>query len=255
MTVALPAVLESARGGGRIVRAAVTSLSALGEARLHPARRAAEQARALSTTLRQLCTIHRIEVEVVGELPDWPCLLVANHVSYLDPLVILSRIAAVPVAKGEVATWPLVGPAAQALGVRFVDRGAPMARARVLRNLIATLAGGTSVLNFAEGTTTDGRRLLPFHRGGFGAAMIAGVPVVPLALTFDGGGLAWTGSATFLPHYWQVSTRRSIGARLEVLPALWPRAGERAEALAQRVHLAIGRIVRARAPLPAPEDR
>ena len=102
-------VVESARGGGRIVRAAVTSLSALGEARLRPGRRSADQARALSTTMRQLCAIHAIDVDVVGELPDWPCLLVANHLSYLDPLVILSRIAAVPLAKGDVARWPLVG--------------------------------------------------------------------------------------------------------------------------------------------------
>ena len=139
--------------------------------------------------------------------------------------------------------------------MRFVDRSAPLARARLLRGVIATLAEGTSVLNFAEGTTTDGRRVLRFHRGGFGAAMIARVPVVPLALTLDGGDLAWTGSATFLPHYWQVSTRRGVRARLEVLPAMWARPGERPEDFAARAHAAVARTVLAHAPLPAPEDR
>lgn len=248
-------IAGTARGGSRIVRAAVTSLSALGEARLRPARRSADQARALSTTMRELCAIHGIDVELVGELPDWPCLLVANHASYLDPLVILSRIPAVPLAKGEVARWPLVGQAADALGVQFVDRESPHARARLLRAVVTTLRQGTSVLNFAEGTTTDGRRVLPFHRGGFGAAMIARVPVVPLALSFDRADVAWTGAATFLPHYWQVSTRRGVRARVEVLPAMWPYADDRAEDFATRVRAVIARVVTRHAPLPAPEDR
>jgi 1-acyl-sn-glycerol-3-phosphate acyltransferase len=230
---------RGARGGTRIARAAVTSLAALGEARISTRRSRASSARALSAALRELCAIHAVEIEVVGLPPDRPCVLVANHLSYLDPMVILSRFPAAPIAKAEVAGWPVIGPAGRALGVHFVDRSSVMARAATLRGALASLRAGVSVLNFAEGTTTDGSRLLPFHRGIFGAAILADVPVVPLALRYDDLALAWTGSATFLPHYWRLSTRRAARARLTVRAPMWARPTERAADFAARVRATI----------------
>lgn len=232
-------VARGARGGARMARAAAVSLSALGEARIARGRTRAERARALAAAARELCAIHAITVEVVGIVPERPCVLVANHLSYLDPLVILSQVPAAPIAKAEVAGWPVVGPAAAALGVSFVDRASIPARARVLRRALAVLRDGVSVLNFAEGTTTDGTRLLPFHRGSFGLAALAGVPVVPLALSYDEPALAWTGNATFLPHYWMMSTRRAARARLVVRAPMWPRPAEAPEDFAARVRTAI----------------
>lgn len=234
-------VARGARGGTRIARAAVTTFAALGEARIGSFRSRAAAADALSATMRELCAIHAVDVEVTGRLPERPCVLVANHLSYLDPLVILSRLPAAPIAKAEVADWPVIGPCGRALGVHFVDRASMMARAAVLRGALASLRAGVSVLNFAEGTTTDGSRLLPFHRGIFGAAILAGVPVVPLALRYDDLELAWTGNATFLPHYWKLSTRRAARARLTVRAPMWPRATERAEDFAARVRATIAR--------------
>ncbi len=232
-------VAVGARASSRIARATVTSLAALGEARLGTHRTPTMRAQALSATARDVCAIHALEIEVIGILPERPCILVANHVSYLDPLVILSQMPAAPIAKAEVADWPVIGPAARALGTNFVNRASVAARAVTLRRALAALHAGVSVLNFPEGTTTSGERLLPFHRGIFGAAMIANVPVVPLALTYDNRDLAWTGDATFLPHYWRLSTRRRARARLVARAAMWGRPTEQPVDFAARVRAAI----------------
>src|SRR5262249_54883280 len=64
----------------------------------------------LQQIARFLLRVHDIEVEEQGHRPDGAALLVANHVSYLDPLVIMASHPALPVAKEEVRGWPLIGP-------------------------------------------------------------------------------------------------------------------------------------------------
>lgn len=241
-------VARGARGSSRIARAAVASLAALGEARISTRRTPVSSARELSALAREVCAIHAIAVDVAGMAPERPCVYVANHLSYLDPLVILSQLAAAPIAKAEVADWPVIGPAGRALGVHFVDRRSVMARATVLRGALRSLRAGVSVLNFPEGTTTDGGRLLSFHRGIFGAAMIAGVPVVPLAIAYDDHALAWTGNATFLPHYWRLSRRRVARARLVVRAPMWPRTCEDPTDFAARVRATIAMSLDGRLP-------
>jgi 1-acyl-sn-glycerol-3-phosphate acyltransferase len=232
-------VAAGARAGTRIARAAMASLSALGEARLVGQHTRSRQAQALASVVREVCAIHAIEVDVKGMFPERPCVLVANHLSYLDPLVILSQVAAAPIAKAEVADWPMIGPAARALGVSFVDRGSMLRRARVLRRAVTALREGVSVLNFPEGTTTRGDTILPFHRGIFGAAMLAEVPVVPLALTYEDRDLAWTDNATFLPHYWRFATLPRARARLIVRAPMWARPTEDPADFAARVRATI----------------
>jgi 1-acyl-sn-glycerol-3-phosphate acyltransferase len=232
-------VAVGARAGSRVARAAIATLSALGEARLGARRTLAARARHLSTAMREICTIHAIDVSVDGMFPDRPCVLVANHVSYLDPIMILAHAPAAPISKAEVEGWPMIGPCARALGVNFVDRSSVVRRAVALRRAVTTLRAGVSVLNFPEGTTTRGTRLLPFHRGIFGAAMIADVPVVPIAVTYDDVDLAWTDNETFLPHYWRLSTRTRARARLVVRAPMWARPTEEPEDFAARCRAAI----------------
>ncbi|MBK7156884.1 MAG: 1-acyl-sn-glycerol-3-phosphate acyltransferase [Sandaracinaceae bacterium] len=82
-----------------------------------------------------------------------------------------------------------------------------------------------SVLTFAEGTTTSGRGVLPFRRGIFGAARIARVPVVPMALRYEDPELPWVGSQSFLPHYLRTASKPVTHVHLHFLPALEVSAG------------------------------
>ena len=153
----------------------------------------------------EIVRIHDFQIRVRGAWPTGPAVIVANHVGYLDPIAIASLLPCAPIAKGEVARWPVIGTAADQLGVIFVERDSVWSRARALRQAHAALRAGVSVLNFPEGTTTDGSQLLPFRTGIFGLARLAGIPVIPVAIRCAPE-LAWHGEAAFVPHY--VSTAR-----------------------------------------------
>jgi 1-acyl-sn-glycerol-3-phosphate acyltransferase len=232
-------------GGGMFA-----ALAELGVARMTPPRDPEDAAARLSSALAAVADAHDLVVRVSGELPREPSLLVSNHVSYLDPLAILSVVPAIPIAKREVADWPVIGGVARAFGVTFVDRRSPWSRIRALRRVHAVLDAGTSVLTFPEGTTTDGTGVLPFHRGCFGIAARLDRPVVPIAIRYDDRRVAWTDQAAFLPHYFSQARRARCGVHVVVAPALYPRTGEAPERFAARARAVIARILE-RSPLDA----
>jgi 1-acyl-sn-glycerol-3-phosphate acyltransferase len=218
----------------------------------------------LQAGLADVAAVQGMAIAVCGELPTTPAILVANHVSYLDPIAIGSQVPCAPIAKGEVSAWPVIGATSRSLNVMFVNRASVMSRARVLRRALTTLRAGVSILNFAEGTTTDGSRLLPFHRGIFGLARIAQVPVVPIALRYSSDDMAWFGAASFLPHYLRIASRRRSAAYLDVGDPIAPDAAPSAEALAQLTHDRIAHmlrgnleshatVIRLRVPAPRPD--
>jgi 1-acyl-sn-glycerol-3-phosphate acyltransferase len=161
----------------------------------------------LTFMAQQLCAVHGVRVHVTGAMPRSPSVLVANHVSYLDPLAILSLLPASALAKREVREWVGVGATLEALGVLFVDRDDAFSGARVIREAVRRLAADVSVLTFPEGTTTSGRGVLGFRPGIFGAARLAQVPVVPVAIRYEDADLPWVGSQLFLPHYLRTASK------------------------------------------------
>jgi 1-acyl-sn-glycerol-3-phosphate acyltransferase len=199
-------------------------------------------ARRQHVAARAMCDLHRIEVQAAGRRPLGPALFVANHLGYFDPMVIGSLATCISVAKQELCSWPLVGRRLRELGVVFVDRGDPWSGARALRAMLRAFRIGTSVLNFPEGTTTDGRSVLPFRCGAFGAARIAGVPIVPVRIDYEDARIAWTGDATFLPHYLAVLSRGGVRAQVTFGSAIAPRADLGARDLADAAKAAIERL-------------
>jgi 1-acyl-sn-glycerol-3-phosphate acyltransferase len=198
---------------------------------------------ALSRLFADLCAAHDWRIRVRGPVPAGPVLLVSNHVSYLDALVLAGLVPAVPVAKLEVSRWPLIGGVARRHGVLFVDRGDAGSGARVLRRARRALASGLSVLNFPEGTTSSGEQVLPFRRGIFGLARIASVPVVPVALRFDDPDLAWHGDALFLPHYLRLLHRGETTVRVRFGGPLTPERYGSAADLAGEAQAAVEHLL------------
>jgi lyso-ornithine lipid O-acyltransferase len=219
------------------------ALAELGAARMSPPRDAREASHRLAGAIGAIARAHDLAVTIRGDVPRGAALVVANHVSYLDPIAILPMCPAVPIAKGEVARWPIVGPIGAALGVVFVDRDEPLRRARVLRRIHDLLAAGVTVLNFPEGTTTPGDEVRPFWRGGFGVAQRLGVPVVPLAIRYADPALAWHGGATFVPHYVRTVARARIDVALAFGAPLHPRTGEPPEVMAARARQAVSLLL------------
>ena len=193
---------------------------------------------------RRVLDINGVQVTVAGRTPSGPVVLACNHLGYLDPIVLGALLPLAAIAKAELGHWPLLGRAAARLGTLFVRRGSPQHGAVVLRQAFRRLAAGIPVLNFPEGTTTDGSGpLLPFRRGLFGIARRAGAPVVPVALRLEPEDAAWVGGAPFLPHYWRMTVRPSARAVVRFGEPVDPRAFASAQACADEVR---GRVERLR---------
>jgi len=120
---------------------------------------------------RQVCRLFGIRLHIDGAvLSDKPVLLVANHTSWLD-ITVLSAVAPLSfIAKKEVAGWPFVSWLAKLQRSVFVDRQRRSAVGDTTNEIMERLATGDTVVLFAEGTSSDGNRVLPFKTSLFAAA-------------------------------------------------------------------------------------
>jgi 1-acyl-sn-glycerol-3-phosphate acyltransferase len=156
------------------------------------------------------------------------CLIVVNHVSWLD---IMAVHAVVPearfVAKADVKGWPLVSRLVDAAGTLYLERERKRDALRVVHVIAEALAGGQVVAIFPEGTTSTGHGLLPFHANLLQAAIATATPVQPVALRFadatDGVSVAveFIGDTSLLTSLWRTSCGDGVRVRLTFLP---PRA-------------------------------
>ncbi|MEW5847817.1 MAG: AMP-binding protein [Myxococcota bacterium] len=147
-----------------------------------------------------------------------PLVLVANHVSYLDALVLL---AVLPldlraVARGEVARWPVVGASIRRAG-HLVVSADPRSRLETVAQATGALAAGSSVLLFPEGRRGPGDELLPFQLGAFRVAVDARRPVGPIWIRGTERALPL---GSWCPR--PASITVEVGAPLPVSGAGWP---------------------------------
>jgi len=163
-----------------------------------------------------------VQVELEGilrrDIPLW----VANHLSWVDPVLLMSLRPMGTIAKGEVQSYPLLGRWARKSGIHFVDRQDPTSRAAALATFSASLKGGRDMLLFPEGTTTRGERLAPFYDGGLRVAFELGLPAQPMRLSSPAPHYPWTGDETLLPHLRTLFATRTLVA-LEAQEPLHPR--------------------------------
>lgn len=213
---------NNVRGAGRLAALlAVIVWSATTYAACRGNRRdAAGKARWLQGTCRRALRALAVDTESRGE-PAHGAVIVANHLSYLDILVIAALTPVVFVAKKEVRSWPLFGWFAEKAGTRFIDRNRRGDVARIGGELGPVMAAGLTVVLFLEGTTTDGRGVLPFKASLLEPVVRNGWAVVPAALdyTVPAGRSAerevcWWGDMTLAPHLWNFTTLPWVRARV-----------------------------------------
>ncbi|WP_072394729.1 lysophospholipid acyltransferase family protein [Hyphomicrobium sp. CS1GBMeth3] len=120
---------------------------------------------------RQVCRLLGVRLTIDGAVAqNRPVLLVANHTSWLD-IPVLSAVAPVSfVAKKEVGRWPFVSSLAKLQRTVFVDRERRSAVGETTNEIMARLKTGDTIVLFAEGTSSDGNRVLPFRTSLFAAA-------------------------------------------------------------------------------------
>lgn len=216
-----------------------------------------------SNYYRVLARLLRIRVRVAGKPPTGRAVLfVSNHVSWADIVVIGSIAPVAFVAKSEVAGWPLVGITARMQRTVFVDRKRRHQATEAVNQIVERLKGGTSVVLFAEGTSSDGNRVLPFRSALLGAveeaAAHAGAAeqmlIQPMSICYTAQHgmpmsrqqrplVAWYGDLDFVPH---IKTLIQQGAVDAVVTYGDPVAADRAlnrKAMTKRLEGAVRRLM------------
>lgn len=170
----------------------------------------------------QALQVMGITLRVRGTPPaHGPLLLVANHISWLDIAVIHAAGYCRFVSKSDVKHWPIVGTLATGAGTLYIERESRRDAMRVVHHMTERLRAGEVVAVFPEGTTGDGRQMLPFHANLLQAAISANVPVLPLALRFvdvHTGELhfaaSYMGDETLLGSLWRTLGADTLGAEV-----------------------------------------
>lgn len=147
-------------------------------------------------------------------------MIISNHLSYLDILAYSVLVPCVFVAKKEVASWPVLGLFARLAGTIFVDRTRRMKVADTNRQIDEALKAGTVVVLFAEGTSSDGRTVLPFRSSLLEPAGCSDSTIVPAAIRYhlDEGSVSeevcyWR-DMTLLPHLVNLFAKRRVRAHI-----------------------------------------
>jgi 1-acyl-sn-glycerol-3-phosphate acyltransferase len=177
-------------------------------------------------------------------------LIVSNHLSYVDVLLIGSLSPAIFVAKHEVASWPFLGWLVRVGGTLFLTRGSTSSNVRCLYRVSSLLRRGQSVVLFPEGTTSDGSGLMTFHPFFLSAAIRSRREILPLTLRIDSiegrqalGDLVrefcWVGDDDFIPHFWHLLTIQRIEVAVVLHPVLPVSRQDRAAVLAPMVKAVI----------------
>lgn len=207
----------------------------------------------------RLLAIMGVRLEVQGTPPAaGPALVVCNHLSWLDIVTIHAARHVRFVSKAGVHHWPVVGTLATGAGTLFIERESRRDALRVVHHMSDALRKGDIVAVFPEGTTSDGRGVLPFHANLLQAAIVSDAPVLPAALRFAD---AATGETSAAPLYvgddslvgslWRTLSAPPLMAVVRFGPPQ-PAAGRERRAWAQALH---ADVVALRAEMREPAGR
>jgi lyso-ornithine lipid O-acyltransferase len=191
------------------------------------------------------CKLFGIRVIVVGKpVAGQGVLLVANHMSYLDIPVIGSTTRQCFVSRHDVARWPIVGLMVRLQESVLVERKKRGKAGEQLDDIRQRLTDGDRIVIFAEGTTSDGNRILPFKSSLIGAAVGENgldFPIQPVSISYVGmHGMpigrenrqfyTWSGDSTLLPHIWEMLKAGPLDAVVEFHPPLSATVNSRKDA-------------------------
>ena len=210
---------------------------------------------------RALTRLLRVRIHVAGTpVRGRPTLILSNHVSWLDILVMSAICPISFVAKKEVAGWPIVGPTARLQRTVFVDRSRRHQTAEVNGEIAARLAEGDPVVLFAEGTSNDGNRVLDFHSALVGAVAKVDaeheVLLQPVSIAYTRlQGLpmgrqhrpltAWYGEMDFVPHFKEFVRRCAVDVTVTFAEPVVYGAGSNRKKLTEAIEAEVRQLTAA----------
>jgi 1-acyl-sn-glycerol-3-phosphate acyltransferase len=158
-------------------------------------------------------------------------LIVANHISWMDIIVIQSIKPSIFVAKSDVASWPLFGWVAQMTGTIFIKREKVSDIKKALKKMKRRLTK-RSVCIFPEGTSTNGRYLLPFKSNLFQSSIDTHKSILPLCLRYKQKGIysdkvAFIGDMSLVDSIIKIKNESDMSVEVDVLQPIRPRGNRK----------------------------
>jgi len=196
----------------------------------------------MSRAARRHLKIFNCFPEVSGPVPK-SGLLVSNHLSYFDILLISSVTPAVFVSKAEVRRWPLFGWLAKLGGTIFIQRERRLQVGAVNRKIQAALDDGALVAIFPEGTSSNGETVLPFRAPLLEPALRGGqkISIACIQYGLDDGDakteVCYWGEDTFFPHLLNLLGKRRVRATVRF--GEFKRATDDRKEMAKQLHTAV----------------
>lgn len=180
------------------------------------------KSRLMRTWSRGVCVLLGIRVTTQGKPPAAPFLLVANHLSYVDIVVLASRAEGVFVARGDLSGWPILGRLSRSVDTLYVDRENRRDLPRIGASMEAMMREGRGVYLFPEGTSTGGKTILPFKPGILELAARNSIPVWYAAISYAtppgaapaSQAVCWWGDMTFFRHLVNLTRLPGFEARV-----------------------------------------
>lgn len=161
-----------------------------------------------------------IHLHRAGTPPDFPCIVMGNHRSYLDPIAIIRDVNGYPVSKAEVENWPLIGFGAKQAAVLFLKRESATSRKRTLKSIAEKVREGWPVILFPEGTTHGHPKTSALRPGGFKLAVSENIPIVPVAVEYRTPEDYWVDDDTFLAHFFRRFAEPEMHVHIHYGPTL-----------------------------------
>jgi 1-acyl-sn-glycerol-3-phosphate acyltransferase len=171
----------------------------------------------LQAGCRRVLRIFDVQIQVSGPIPSRG-LLVSNHLSYLDILVVSALMPSLFVAKGEVKNWPIFGWFARLAGTLFAERERRTQVGPLTNQIRSALAQGALLVLFPEGTSSDGQTILPFKSALLAPATDASHPLSGSVIAYEledgdvGEEICYWKDMTFGPHLLNLFSKRRVKA-------------------------------------------
>jgi len=179
-----------------------------------------------------LRSILNIKVTVTGDegqLERGGYVIIANHVGYIDGIVLGSIFPIVFVSKKEVRSWPIVGQWNILCGSIFIDRQHKEQVGLLVREMSRKLRQEANILLFPEGTSTNGERMLPFQTVPLAAPLRSRSVIVPTTVAYrsiddtpvspaNRDLIYWYGDMDFMSHFWRLLALRGVDVLVTIQP-------------------------------------
>jgi lyso-ornithine lipid O-acyltransferase len=178
--------------------------------------------------------ILNIKVTVLGDegqLERGGYVIIANHVSYVDGIVLGSIFPILFVSKREVKKWPIVGQWNVLCGTIFINRQKKGLVGALIRELTRKLKQEANILLFPEGTSTNGEKMLPFQTVPLAAPLRSRSIIVPVTVTYktideqpvtpaNRDLIYWYGDMEFVSHFWNLLALRNVEVLVTIQPKI-----------------------------------